>query len=155
MIILNRQAKVIKTTSEITDITSITKEIFDKVAQAFKIPPALLRGDIADIEKITDNFLTFCIDPLCSMVQEEISRKRYGKSAFLNNSYLKIDTTCIKHIDIFSISESFDKLIASGGYSIDELRIKAGDTPLNTDWSKKHWITKNYSDIENTGGGEI
>lgn len=143
-----------KSTSEIVDISAITKESFERVAQALKIPPALLKGDIADIGKVTDNFLTFCIDPLVDMTSEEINRKRYGKSAFLKGSYLKVDTTCIKHIDIFSISEAFDKLVASGGYSIDELRIKAGDAPLNTDWSKKHWMTKNYSDIENLEGGE-
>lgn len=143
-----------KSTSEIVDISSITKEAFERAAQAFKIPPALLRGDIADVEKITDNLLTFCIDPACDLIREEIVRKRYGQNSFLKGSYLKIDTTCIKHIDIFSIAEKFDKLIASAGYSVDELRIKAGDTPLNTWWSRKHWMTKNYSDIENMKGGE-
>lgn len=143
-----------KSSSEIVDISSITKETFERVAQAFKIPPALLRGDIADIEEITNNFLTFCIDPLCDMISEEINRKRLGKSAYLAGNYLKIDTTCIKHIDVFSIAEKIDKLIASGMYSIDELRIKAGDTALNIDWSKKHYITKNYSNINNLEGGE-
>lgn len=143
-----------KSTSEIVDIASITKEAFERVAQGFKMPPALLRGDIADIKEITDNYLTFCIDPLVDMLGEETTRKRYGKNAYLKGSYMKIDTTCIKHIDIFNISEPFDKLIASGGYSIDELRIKAGDTPLNTDFSRKHWITKNYSDIQIAKGGE-
>ena len=145
-----------KSTSEITDIQNITKEAFDRIAQAFRMPPALLRGDIADIEKITDNFLSFCIDPIVTIIGEEATRKRYGKRAFINGSYIKVDTTCIRHIDIFSISESFDKLIASGGYSIDDLRIKAGDTPLNTDWSRRHWITKNYQEIENpeSKGGE-
>lgn len=138
-----------KSISEIVDISNITKEAFERVAQTFKIPPALLRGDIADVGKITDNFLTFCIDPIVSMIGEENTRKRYGKQAFSQGSYLRIDTTCVKHIDIFSISEAFDKLIASGGYSIDELRIKTGNSPLNTEWSKKHWITKNYADIEN------
>lgn len=143
-----------KSTSEMVDIASITKEIFDRVAQAFKIPPALLRGDIADVEKITDNFLTFCIDPICDMIQEEINRKRYGKAAFLAGSYLGIDTTCIKHIDIFAVAEKVDKLIACGTYSIDELRRKLRDNQINTKWSGKHWMTKNYSDIEDLEGGE-
>ncbi|QXE20445.1 phage portal protein [Clostridium sp. 001] len=143
-----------KSTSEITDIQNITKEAFDRIAQAFRIPPSLLRGDIADIEKITDNFLSFCIDPLVTIIGEEATRKRYGKQAFINGSYIKVDTTCIRHIDIFNISEAFDKLIASGGYSIDDLRIKAGDTPLNTDWSKRHWITKNYQDVNTIEGGD-
>ncbi len=138
-----------KSTSEIVDISAITKEAFERVAQAFKIPPALLRGDIADIEKLTDNFLTFCIDPLCDMISEEINRKRFGKTAFLAGSYLSIDTTCIKHIDIFSVAEKVDKLIACGTYSIDEIRQKLRDNSINADWSFKHWMTKNYADIEN------
>ncbi len=91
------------------------------------------------------------------MICEEINRKRYGKEAYLKGSYLNIDTTCIKHIDIFAIAEKVDKLIASGMYSIDELRKKLKDTLLKTDWSEKHWITKNYSDInviEDMEGGE-
>jgi len=146
-----------KSTSEMVDIQNLIKEAFERAAQAFKIPPAILRGDIADIEKITNNFLTFCIDPLVDMICEEINRKRYGKEAYLKGSYLKIDTTCIKHIDIFAIAEKIDKLIASGMYSVDELRKKLKDTLLKTDWSEKHWITKNYSDInaiEDTEGGE-
>jgi len=140
-----------KSASEIVDITAITKEIFERVAQAFKIPTALLRGDIADIGATTDNFLTFCIDPLCDMTGEEINRKRFGKVAYLSGSYLRVDTTTIKHIDLFSVSEAFDKLIASGGYSIDELRVKSGDVALNTDFSRQHYITKNYQKIETLG----
>lgn len=143
-----------KSTSEIVDIQNLIKEAFARVSQALKIPPALLNGDIADIEKITDNFLTFCIDPLVDMIGEEINRKRYGKEEFLKGSYIDIDTTCIKHIDIFAIAEKVDKLIASGMFSIDGLRRKLRETLLNTDWSKKHWITKNYSDIDNLEGGE-
>jgi len=142
-----------KSTSEIVDISSITKEAFERVAQALKIPPAVLRGDIADVEKATDNLLTFGIDPLCCLIQEEINRKRYGK-AVLTGSYLRIDTTCIKHIDVFAVSEKVDKLIASGTYSIDELRTKLGDTTLDVDWSVKHFMTKNYADINNLEGGD-
>lgn len=144
-----------KSTSEIVDIQNLIKEAFERVAQALKIPPALLKGDIADIEKITDNFLTFCIDPFVDMICEEINRKRYGKEAYLKGSYLDIDTTCIKHIDIFAIAEKVDKLIASGMFSIDDLRRKLRETLLKTDWSEKHWITKNYQDINNLEGGEV
>ncbi|OCB00404.1 phage portal protein [Clostridium beijerinckii] len=143
-----------KSTSEMVDIQSLIKEAFERVAQALKIPPALLKGDIADIEKVTDNFLTFCIDPLVDMICEEINRKRYGKDEYLKGSYIDIDTTCIRHIDIFAIAEKIDKLIASGMYSIDELRRKLRDTLIKKDWSEKHWITKNYQDINSLEGGD-
>jgi len=143
-----------KSSSEIADIKTLTAESFERVGQAFKIPSAILKGDIADVGQLTDNLLTFCIDPLCDLISEEATRKRYGMSEFLKGNYIKIDTTCVKHIDIFSIAEKIDKLIASGMYSIDEVREKAGDTPLNTDYSQRHWITKNYQDINFIEGGD-
>lgn len=139
-----------KSTSEVNDISSITKEAMSMVARAFRMPPALLQGDIADVSKLIDELLTFCIDPIVDLIQAEINRKRYGKTAYLEGSYIKIDTTCIKHIDIFDIATAADKLISDGLYSVDELRVKIGDLPLNTYWSQKHWMTKNYSDITAT-----
>jgi len=147
-----------KQATTITDIKTLTSEAFDRVGQALKIPPAILKGDIADVSQLTDNLLTFCIDPLCDLITEETIRKRYGETEFLKGNYMRIDTTCIKHIDIFGIAEKIDKLISSGMYNIDELREKLGDYVLNTEFSQKHWITKNYQDIEhleNLEGGEI
>ena len=150
-----------KSTSEINDISGLTKEAMARVAQAFRIPPALLQGDLADVEKLIDQLLTFCIDPLVDLIETEINRKRYGKAAFLSGSKLKIDTTCIKHIDIFGVAEQADKLISDGIYSVDELRVKLGDLPLNTWWSKQHVRTKNYEPLaakepppDSTAGGE-
>ena len=144
-----------KSTSDMVDVQNLIKEIFDRVGQGFKIPPALMRGDIADVDKVTNNFLTFGIDPIVDLINEEINRKRYGK-AILKGSRLEIDTTCIKHIDIFSVAEKIDKLISTGMYSIDGLLEKVGEVPLGTEWSEKHWITKNYSDINQIDlkGGE-
>lgn len=136
-----------KATSDMVDIQNLIKEAFQRAAQALRIPPALLMGDIAGVKDITDNYLTFSIDPIVDLLAEEINRKRYGKKAYLSGSYMKIDTTCIKHIDIFSIAEKIDKLISSGMYSIDGLLEKVGDASLDTEWSVKHWITKNYSEI--------
>lgn len=137
-----------KSTSEVTDIANLTKEVISRVAQALRIPPALLQGEIADVDKLTDEFLTFGIDFYVGLIQPEINRKRFGKAAYLEGSFLQIDTTCVKHIDIFDVAESADKLIADGLFSIDDLRAKLREVPLNTWWSKKHWFTKNYSDIE-------
>lgn len=143
-----------KSTSEVKDITDLTEEILQTVARAFNIPVSLLKGDVSDVDKITKNFLTFCIDPICEMIATEINRKRYGKKQVQTGSYIKMDTTTIMHVDIFDIAEKIDKLIASGMYCIDELRKKLGDAELNTEESKKHFITKNYMDLNDLKGGE-
>ena len=36
-----------KATNEITDIKTLTAEAFERVGQALKIPPAILKGDIS------------------------------------------------------------------------------------------------------------
>lgn len=143
-----------KSTSEMKDITDVLTEIVETVARAFNIPAPLLRGDVSEVDKITKNFLTFCIDPICEMIQTEINRKRCGRVQVQRGTYLKIDTTTIMHIDIFDIAEKIDKLIASGMYCIDELRKKLGDAELNTEESRKHWITKNYTDLQTLEGGD-
>lgn len=143
-----------KSTSEIKDITDVLNEIVETVARAFNIPVSLLRGDVSDVGEITKNFLTFCIDPICEMIGEEINRKRYGSTQVQQKSYLKIDTTAVMHIDVFDIAEKIDKLIASGMYCIDELRRKLGDEELDTEESRKHFITKNYMDLDDLKGGE-
>lgn len=119
---------------------------FEMAGRAFRIPKALVLGDVSDVEKITKNFLTFAIDPICEKFGEEATRKRYGAKQFAKGNYIDVNTNCIQHIDIFEQATNSDKLISSGIYCIDELRTKLGDTALNEDWSKKHYITKNYAE---------
>ena len=124
-----------KSTSEMKDITDVLDEIVVTVARAFNIPVALLKGDVSDVSKVTQNFLTFCVDPLCEMLQTEINRKRYGKYQVRRGCYVRINTTTIMHVDVFEIAEKIDKLISSGMYCIDDLRKKLGETELDTEES--------------------
>ena len=143
-----------KSTSEVNDIRAITAEAIARVGQAFRIPPALLEGNIADVDSLVDELLTTGVDPLADLIETEINRKRYGKEAFLSGTCLRIDTTCIKHIDIFSVAEKADKLISDGIYNVDEIRVKVGDAPLGTSWSREYVRTKNYEAVTTAGGKE-
>ncbi len=130
------------------DIRAQIDDIFDFTARAFSIPPALLRGDVQDTSKAVDQLLTFCVDPLADMLQEEINRKRNGYEGFRRGTYLKIDTKCIKHVDLLGVATAIDKLIASGCFTINDIRKAVGDEPINEDWANQHWITKNYETVE-------
>lgn len=130
------------------DIRAQIDDIFDFTARAFSIPPALLRGDVQDTSKAVDQLLTFCVDPLVDMLQEEANRKRNGYEGFSKGTYLKIDTKCIKHVDLLSVATAIDKLIASGCFTINDIRKAVGDEPINEDWANQHWITKNYETVE-------
>lgn len=135
-----------KSTSEVKDVTDLTDEIYDKVANALQIPPALLKGDIADVSALTKNLITFGIEPISNVIETENNRKIYRREV-LNGSYQMIDTSTIMHMTASEIATASDKMIACGGWNIDEIRRKAGDPILNTEWSKEHFITKNYEDM--------
>lgn len=135
-----------KSTSEIKDVTDLTDEIYDRVANALQIPPALLKGDVADVTALTKNLITFGIDPIAKMIETENNRKLY-RTEVLNGNYQMIDTSSIMHMTAAELATASDKMISCGGWNIDEIRKKAGDAPLNTPWSRKHFLTKNYDEM--------
>ena len=144
-----------KSTSEIKDVTDITDEIYDKVANAMQIPPALLKGDIADVSVLTKNLITFAIDPDAEMMAREINRKRSGKEV-LNGTYIMIDTSTIMHREPLDEAQNMFNMVGAG-WSMDEVRKSVGAPPLNTEWSGKHLISKNFEnfeDAEDAGEGE-
>lgn len=129
------------------DIRAMIDDVSDFTARAFGVPPALLSGEVQGVSDALDQFLTFCIDPLCDMLGEEINRKRYGKDV-LRGDYLRIDTKCVKHVDLLSVSTAIDKLIASGAFSVNDIRDVVGEPPIEEEWANQHFMTKNYSAVQ-------
>lgn len=140
------------------DIRAMIDDVSDFTAKAFGIPPALLRGDVQGVSDALDNFLTFCIDPLVDKLSEEINRKRNGYAGVSSGTYLKIDTRCIKHIDILNLATSIDKLIGSGVYCVNDILKLVGEQPIDEPWAYKHFVTKNYMPfdeaVKSMEGGE-
>lgn len=131
------------------DFLKVRKEMFEIVAQALKIPLPMMYGNITNIQEIVKVFITFCIDPLCEMLNEETTRKINTFDTWKQSKrFVRVDTSKINHIDILDVADKADKLIASGICSIDELRETLDKPLLDTEFSKKHWVTKNYSDVE-------
>lgn len=129
------------------DIRAMIDDVSDFTAKAFGIPAALLRGDVQGITDALDQFLTFCIDPLTDMLSEEINRKRCGR-AVLEGTYVRIDTKCIKHVDLLSVANAVDKLISSGAFCVNDIRLAVGELPIEEPWAWKHFMTKNYSTVQ-------
>lgn len=145
-----------KTYSEGTtrDIKGQYDDIFDFTAKAFLMSPSLAKGDVQDTSKALDETLTFCIDPLCNMLQEEINRKRNGAENLKRGTYLTISTTRVKHRNLFDVASQADKLISSGVATVNMLLRALGEPQVDAEWANQHFITKNYSNIENLEGGE-
>lgn len=137
-----------KYSNEISDIKTLFEEALIRTAQAFNVPPGLVRGDVAGVKDAYNMLLTNCIDPIAHAVSEELTYKMFTKEQIMQGYAVEADTTCIKHIDIFDLASSIDKLIGSGFLSIDEVRTKSGLRELNTEWSKAHYMTLNNSTAE-------
>lgn len=152
---LENKANGTKGSLEGRDIRAFIDDIFDFVAIAFQVPPQLLRGNVADTEKAVNNFLTFCVNPLAELLTDEINRKLYGKKNYLERTYMKLDTSHIRAVDIKDIANALDVLVRIGAYCVDDCLKHLGMEPLNTEWSQARWMTKNYEPIEEAlkGGG--
>ena len=130
-----------------SDFVSLKKELFSSVAGAFHIPESMMTGNITNMSDIIGSFLTFGVDPYADMITEVLN-KEAGVDNFLAGNYYQVDTSRIMHRDAFDVAADVSNLISSGVKCIDEVREMLGDAPLNTPWSKKHFITKNFEEIE-------
>lgn len=139
--------------SDSRDIRATIDDIFDFVAIAFHIPKGLLKGDVADVAAMTDNFLTFCINPIAELIADEINSKLYKKSEYLEGTRIMVDTRLIKAVDIGVLANAVDKLLMSGTKSPNENRDMLGDDPINEAWADDYYITKNYASSKETAGG--
>lgn len=129
------------------DFVELKKELFSSVAGAFHIPESMMTGNITNMADIVGSFLTFGVDPYADMITEALN-KRAGIENYMAGNYYQVDTSKIMHRDLFDVAADVSNLISSGVKCIDEVREMLGDAPLNTDWSRKHFITKNFEEIE-------
>lgn len=130
------------------DIRAMIDDVSDFTAKAFGIPPALLSGEVAGTSDALDQFLTFGVDPLVDMLQEEINRKRNGLEGIRRGNYLRIDTRTIRHVDMMNAPAGIEKLISSGVYCVNDIRRILGEPLIDEPWASRHFMTKNYSNIE-------
>lgn len=149
-----------ETAGDSGDIIAMRKEIFDTVAQAFKIPNSMMYGNMTNANDVINQFLTFAVDPIAVMFSDELTRKSFTYAEWKNGSKVVVDTKRINHVDIFNVASGIEKLIGSGAFCIDDVLAELGYPALNTEFSKAHFVTKNFSLAEDalkqlsTEGGE-
>ncbi len=139
------------------DFTSLKNDLFLTVAHAFHIPDSMVTGNITNIQDIISGFLSFGVDPYADVITEALN-KRSGMDNYLKGNFYQVDTGKIHHRDVFGVAAGVSNLISSSVMCVDEVRAELGYAPLNTEWSSKHFITKNFEEINrflaNPEGGE-
>lgn len=113
---------------------------------AMHIPESMLTGQITSVKDVLTSFLTFAVAPYADVIEEALN-KRAGIANYMKGSYYKVDMSKIKHRDILDCAQYAMAILSTGAINIDELREEFGKEALNTDWSKKHFMTKNLEEI--------
>ena len=82
------------------------------------------------------------------MISEEITRKYYSFDEWKNGNYVEVDTSCINHVDILECADKVYNAVGSGVVNIDDVRNRLGLPPLESEFSKMFFVTKNYIPAE-------
>ncbi|WP_069201765.1 phage portal protein [Bacillus niameyensis] len=139
--------------TSVDEINKITNGFMDQVANAVGMPLPLLRGDMADIEKITRNYMKFCIDPILKILEVEMNMQFISQSDFTNDK--KIIVRRVAYRDMFDLAVAVDKLRSSSVVDGNELRDALGLDPSDDPIMDEFILTKNYQKAkEALEGGE-
>lgn len=130
------------------NILEIKNDMFNTVADALKIPRALMNGTINNVKDISSEFLTYAVDPVAQIIEEGLN-KRAGIREWMYGNRYKANTGKITHRDILEIGQQVNQLIASSTMNVDEVRHEIGMEPLNTPWSKIYFMSLNNTPTEN------
>lgn len=137
----------------VDEINKVTGGFFDQVATALGIPLTLIRGDMADVEKVTKNYMMYTINPILKKIKDEGMAKFFEKKDFMNGTRLEVRAPSYQ--SIFDLATSIDKLRSSGVVNGNEIRTELGLESVDEDIMKNYFITKNYQDgSEAVKGGD-
>lgn len=146
------------TSSTSSDVISMRKEVFETVAQAFKIPMSMMYGNITNMAEIVKVYLSICIDPLAQMISDELTRKTTDYESWLRGDKVVVDTSRILHVDILEVADEVEKLIGSGAFTINDVLKRCGYDTISDEFADAHYLTKNIASVDEAAspleGGE-
>ena len=137
----------------VDEINKVTNGFFDQVATAIGIPSALIKGDMADVEKITRNYLMYTIKPILKKITDELNAKLFSDQDFLDKNQIEyyLDT----YLDLFDIADKVEKLRGSGLFNGNEVLAMLGEDSKDDPSFEEYFMTKNFGTIEEIlKGGE-
>lgn len=140
------------------DIKNLLDDIVEFTAQAIGVPTSIVTGKGITAEDYK-SFLENPVDPLVKMITNELNRKLYGRDLVYAGTQIAPNWSGIRHVDLFEVANPIDKLIGSGAFCINDIRRKLGLEAIEESWADQHWMTKNYSTVEDlnvsVSGGDI
>lgn len=126
------------------DTRKFIEDVIDFIAMGLGIPPNMLTGEVADTKDTVSNFLAFGIKPFADLVAAEINRKMYGLKNYQDRTYMRVDITSIKTLELKDIANSIDLLNRNAALTVDDIARMLGKEPVGGELGAMRFITKNY-----------
>ena len=138
----------------VDEVNKVSNGFLEQIAMAIGIPMSLLRGDMADVDKQTKNYMFFTVSPLLKKIKDEADVKFFTQKEYLSGNNIEVRKPSYR--DIFDLATSADKLRASGIMNGNEIRSELGlERVEGNEMLDAYVITKNYQDgSEALKGGE-
>ena len=134
----------------VNELSAMAKEIFTECAVAYDIPVSAYMGTITEKSDAANEFITYAVSPIISVIEDSMNAKFVGEESFLSGERIWIDISRYKHVDVIESADKLDKLRAIG-FNFDEILRIIGWDELNNKFSQERYVTKNYM---NELGGE-
>lgn len=93
----------------------------EQICQFMGVPPELLgMGDSKNIEELTNQFLTFTLQPIITLIEEEFTRKLFAPSE--KNFRIDLDENSMLRMSKSAQASYYSTLLQNGCLSINEVR---------------------------------
>lgn len=116
----------------------------EQICQFMGVPPELLgMKEPKNIEELTNQFLTFTLQPIITLIEEEFTRKLFAPSE--KNFRIDLDENSMLRMSASSKSQFYSTLLQNGCLSINEVRSELGYESIGQ-YGDRHFVA--YSDIE-------
>lgn len=134
------------------DVVQIRAEAFRTVANCLRIPVSFLEGNVNNFETVFESMLSFFIDPIAKAIEDEIAAKSMTAMQWRHGAYVRVDTTHIRHVDLFAVADKAEKLVGAMIDTPNEIREFTGqDRIKGKPEMDEYQMTKNH---ERADGGE-
>lgn len=140
------------------DYRAMIDDIYDLTGAAFGISPLVLKGQQTttgggtSYESAYNAFLTDAVGSPKEILETAFTRYLYSREEIMKGSRVVIDTSTIKHFDLFDKAGAIEKLVGSGAFRVNEVRHSAGYQPTDDPIGEQHLVTKNFGTAEEVTG---
>lgn len=138
-----------------SDTRLLMKDIFDRTANAFHIPPQYMFGDTLT-EMQLQTLLRDAVLPIVELFQQAFNDYQFTELQYRNGTQIKADTMKLQLVDLNKVGAFIKNVLPTGTITLGDIseRYLQGDA-LPDDLKDVRLITKNYATVEQFMNGDV